>query len=79
MRKEEKEDIIEELAMVLCHIDGRYWNDLTLSEASDYKKKTGRVCLKVDKLPEYNNYNDLTRGLDDRVKYVAVESLIKEE
>ena len=48
-KQEEREDIIEELAMVLCHIDGRYWNDLTLIEASDYKKKTELVCLKVDR------------------------------
>ena len=53
MRKEDNEEIIEELAMVLCHIDGMYWNDLTLTEASDYKKKTELVCLRVDReLPE---------------------------
>ena len=44
-----QEDIIEELAVVLCHIDGLYWNDLTLTEASDYKKKTELVCIKVDR------------------------------
>ena len=48
-----REEIREELAMVLAHIDGRYWNDLTVVEAGDYIKKTERVVIKVDReLPE---------------------------
>ncbi len=35
------------------------------------------VVIKVDELPEYDNYNDLTRDLDTRIKYVAVEPLIE--
>ena len=43
-----QEEIREELAMVLAHIDGRYWNDLTVVEAGDYIKKTERVVIKRD-------------------------------
>ncbi len=66
MRKEEREDIIEELAMVLCHIDGRYRNDLTLVEVSDYKKKTELVCLKVDReLPEQPSFTSYPKDRSD--------------
>ena len=88
MRKEEREDIMDELAMVLCHIDGLYWNDLTLTEASDYKKKTELVCLKVDReLPKYvigvNATNETAREIAEEAQrdmlkagYVAFEPLI---
>ena len=48
-----REEIREEVAVVLAHIDGRYWNDLTVEEASDYIKKTERVVIKVEReLPD---------------------------
>jgi len=39
---------------------------------------TQGVVIKVDELAEYANYNDLTRELDDRVKYALVEPLIED-
>ena len=67
-----REEIIEELAMVLCHIDGMYWNDLTLTEASDYKRKTERVCLKVDRELPFDSFRDIkhneeTHGVDTKL------------
>jgi len=71
MRKEERENIIEELAMVLCHIDGLYWNDLTLTEASDYKKKTELVCLKVEReLPDIETINIEGMGVRAGLRYL---------
>ncbi len=82
-----QEEIREELAMVLAHIDGRYWNDLTVVEAGDYIKKTERVVIKMDrKLPAINarptyagssEYVYLKEDLAD-AGYVAVEPLIGE-
>ena len=83
-----QEEIREELAMVLAHIDGRYWNDLTVVEAGDYIKKTESVVIKVDgelPSPDFENsrigVEQFNHQLDIRKKmveagYVAVESLI---
>ncbi|KKN75156.1 hypothetical protein LCGC14_0383150 [marine sediment metagenome] len=81
-----QEEIREELAMVLCHIDGKYWNDLTLVEVGDYIKKTERVAIKVDReLPErmfidgYGYLQDHSaQSILDKSGHTAWESLIKE-
>ncbi len=86
-----REEIREELAMVLAHIDGRYWNDLTVVEAGDYIKKTERVVIKMDRelpkpghVPEgdFEWMNDVLhriRKAYEGAGYVAVEPLIKED